>query len=176
MRGATIGRACRAEEGKAMRLVGAIVLAALAAGSANAADGIKAGKWEFSAQVQMPNMPKIPPGVTLPPGVSIGAGGVNMTRTQCIDSAKPMPEDVHQRNEQHGQCKVAKVDSSGGNVRWETNCTQSDGTTIHSEGNAHYAGNTMEANVKTRISGGGGPPKETSQHLVGRYLGPCDAK
>ena len=63
----TIELAKQAGEGKAMKLVGAIALAALSVGAAHAADAIKAGKWEFSAQVQLPNMPKLPPGVTLPP-------------------------------------------------------------------------------------------------------------
>jgi len=159
-----------------MRLVSAIGGIALVIGAAHAADGIKAGKWEFSAQVQMPNMPKLPPGVTLPAGVHIGPGGINVTRTSCVDSATPMPADIHPPNQQHGQCKVAKLDSSGGTVRWETNCTPQGGTLVHSEGVAHYLGDMMEATVKTRISSNGGPANETTQHMTGRYLGPCDGK
>jgi hypothetical protein len=160
-----------------MKLASAMLLAVLAAGSAHAADGIKAGKWEFSAQVQMPNMPKLPPGVQLPPGINIGPGGVNVTRTSCINSATPMPADMHQSNQQHGQCKVAKVDISNGTVRWDSTCTQpNDGTTVHSEGVAHYDGDTMTADVKTIVTSPGGPPNATTQHLTGHYLGPCDAK
>ena len=81
-----------------MKPASAFLLTALAAGSAYAADGIKAGKWEFSAQVQVPNMPKLPPGIQLPPGVNIGAGGVSVTRASCVDSATPMPADMHQSN------------------------------------------------------------------------------
>ncbi len=148
----------------------------LAAGSAYAADGIKAGKWEFSAQVQMPNMPKLPPGVQLPPGINIGPKGVDVTRTSCVDSATPMPADMHQ-SKPNGQCKVAKVDISGGTVRWESTCTQpSDGTTVHSEGVAHYDGEAMSADVKTVVTSPGGPPNVTTQHVTGHYLGPCDAK
>jgi len=61
-----------------MRLANAIAVVALTtctALAAHADDAIRTGKWEFSAQVQVPNMPKLPPGVTLPPGVNIGAGG-----------------------------------------------------------------------------------------------------
>ena len=153
-----------------MKLASVIVLAALAVGSAHAADAIRVGKWEFSAQVQVPNMPK------LPPGVNIGPGGINMTRTSCVDSATPMPADIHPPSQQHGQCKVARLDSSGGTVRWESNCTQPDGSVVHSDGAAHYTGDTMEATVKTRVSGGTGGTSETSQHVTGRYLGPCDGK
>jgi hypothetical protein len=160
-----------------MKLASAIVLTVLAAGSAYADDAIKAGKWEFSAQVQMPNMPKLPPGVQLPPGVNIGSGGVSVTHTSCVDSATPMPADMHQSNQQHGQCKVAKLDSSGGTVRWESTCNASnDGTTVHSEGVAHYAGDTMTADVKTIVTSANGPPNATTQHVTGHYLGPCDAK
>ena len=53
-----------------MRAVSAVLVLALAAGAAFAADGIKPGKWEFAAQVQVPNMPKLPPGVH--PSVEVG--------------------------------------------------------------------------------------------------------
>lgn len=163
-----------------MRAVRVLPLLSLIAGpasiSAYAADGIKAGKWEFSAQVQVPNMPKLPPGVQLPPGVNIGAGGVNVTRTQCVDSSSPVPADMHERNQQHGQCKMAKLDSSGGTVRWETTCTPDDGTVVHSQGTARYTGDNMEAEIKTFVVAKGGAPQESTQHVNGRYLGQCDGK
>jgi hypothetical protein len=160
-----------------MRFASAIVLTAFAMGPAHAADGIKAGKWEFAAQVQLPKMPKLPPGISLPPGVNIGPGGVNVTRTSCVDSATPTPADLRPPNQQHGQCKVSKLDSNGGTVNWETTCTQADnGTVVHSQGVAHYAGDTMEATMKTLVTGSGGSPSETTQHITGRYLGPCDGK
>jgi len=152
------------------------LLAALVAGSAQAADMIKAGKWEFSAQVQVPNMPKLPPGVQLPRGVNIGAGGVNVTRTSCLDSARPVPADMHPPSQQHGQCKVGAVNKNGNTVTWETSCPQSDGSVVHSDGVAHYTGDSMEATMKTRVTGGTGGISESSQHITGRYLGPCDGK
>lgn len=123
----------------------------------------------------MLNMPKLPPGVKLPPGINIGPRGVKVTRTSCIDSATPMPSEMHQTNRQHGLCKIAKLDSSGGTVRWESTSTQaSDGTAVHSEGVAHYTGDT--ANVKTVVNSPGGRPNDTTQHVSGHDLGPCDAK
>lgn len=161
-----------------MRVAGALVLAAfMMMGPAYAADGIKAGKWEFSAEIQVPKMPKLPPGITLPPNINIGPGGINITRTSCVDSATPTPADLRPPSQQHGQCKVVKLDNNGGTVRWETICTQSDnGTVVHSEGVAHYAGDTMEATMKTQISGGSSSPSETTQHITGHYLGTCDGK
>src|SRR5262245_42484059 len=128
-----------------MRFASLVFLAALTAASAQAADVIKAGKWEFSAQVQVPNMPKLPPGVQLPPGVNIGPGGINTTRTTCLDSARPVPADMHPPTQQHGKCSVGAVNKNGNTVTWETSCTQSDGSVMHSDGVAHYTGDTMEA-------------------------------
>lgn len=154
----------------------ALGLAALAAASAHAADAIKAGKWEFSAQVQIPNMPKLPPGVQLPPGINIGRGEIRVTKTSCIDSATPMPAEIRPPSQHHGQCKVANVTVNGGTVTWQTDCTEADGSAIHSEGVAHYTGDAMDATMKTRVSGGNAGPSETTQHITGRYLGACDAK
>ena len=82
---------------------------------------------------------------------------------------------MHQTNRQHGLYKIAKLDSSGGTVRWESTCTQaSDGTAVHSAGVAHYTGDT--ADVKTVVNRPGGGPNDTTQHVSGHYLGPCDAK
>ena len=159
-----------------MKLLSVVALALATAGSAKAADAIKAGKWEFSAQVQMPNMPKLPPGVQLPPGINIGPGGINVTRTSCVNTATPMPADIRAPSQQHGQCKVGSVHTDGGTVTWETACTQSDGSTVHSDGVAHYTGDTMEATMKTRVTGGPAGTSETTQHVTGHYLGACDAK
>jgi hypothetical protein len=123
-----------------MRFVSAVFLTLLTTGTAQAADMIKAGKWEFSAQVQVPNMPKHPP------------------------------------TQQHGKCNVGAVNKNGNTVTWETSCPQSDGSVVHSDGVAHYTGDTMEATIKTRVTGGTGGISETSQHITGRYLGACDAK
>ena len=159
-----------------MKLASAVLLAMAAAAAAHAADAVKAGKWEFSAQVRLPSAPKLPPSVQLPPGVNIGPNGIDVTRIACIDSAKPVPADMHPPNQQHGQCKVGAVNSKDGTVTWETSCAQSDGSVVHADGVAHYTGDTMEATIKTRSTGGTGGTSETSQHITGRYLGACDAK
>src|SRR5580700_6768232 len=62
---------------------------------ADAADPIKAGKWEYTVTAQMPNMPQLPPGVKLPPNVQIGAGpggGMTVTHTSCVASGDPTAE------------------------------------------------------------------------------------
>ena len=108
-------------------------------------------------------MPKPPPGVKWSPGINIGPGAVNVTRAFCVDSATAMPGRHVPTNQPHGQCRVAKFDSSGGTVRWESTCTQaSDATAVHSEGVAHYTGDTMTADVKTVVNSPGGAPYDTT--------------
>jgi Protein of unknown function (DUF3617) len=158
-----------------MKFASALLAVAVAAGAAHGAEAIRAGKWEISAQVQLPNIPKLPPGITLPPGISMGAGGVNVTRTTCLTESKPVPDDIRPPHEQKGDCKVEKLDKQAGTVNWETTCKTPDAT-VHSKGTAHYAGDKMEATIKTIVSNAGGRPNESSQHMTGRYLGPCDAK
>lgn len=115
------------------------------------------------------------PKLKLPRGINIGPRGVKVTSTSCVDPATPMPSDMHQTNQRHGRCKIAKLDRSGGTVRWESTCTQaSDGTAVHSEGVAHYTGDA--ADVKTVVNSPDCRPNDTTQHVSGHYLGPCDAK
>ncbi|HTZ36951.1 MAG TPA: DUF3617 family protein [Stellaceae bacterium] len=159
-----------------MRTAWVVPAVLLTLGVAQAADAIRPGKWEFAAQVELPNLPKLPPGITLPPGIKLGAGGIDVTRTSCISQGTAIPAEIKPPGEQHGQCKVTTLENNGGTVRWATDCTQPDSQTVHAEGVAHYAGNTMEATLKTRVSGGKAPPSETTQHITGRYLGPCDGK
>jgi len=161
-----------------MRLAGSLLAAALAVGavaSAHAADAIRPGKWEFAAQVQVPNLPKLPPGVTLPPGINVGPGGINVTRTACVTQATPVPPDLRPPAEQHGQCKIDKLERNAGTVRWVTSCATPQGT-AHSEGTAHYTGDKMEATLMIRSVDSGGHVQESSQHITGRYLGTCDAR
>jgi len=159
------------------RAIGAMLIAAffLTIGeAAQAADAIKAGNWEFTMVMQVPNLPKLPPGVALP-GIQIGPGGINVVHTSCVTSSQPMPADLRPPNQQHGQCKIEKIERAGGTVKWSTTCATPQGT-IHSDGVAHYSGDTMEATFATHTSGGNGQPTDSSQHITGRYLGPCDAK
>ncbi len=144
-----------------------IVLSLLlgAAGAAQAADEIRPGKWEFTTQTQMPNMPpmpQMPPGMSLPPGMSMGAGGaMTMTHTSCVESSKPVPD-----NPGH-DCKIDKMERNGGTVTWAMTCKSPEGP-VKSDGVAHYNGDKMDATIATRMSG-----QTVSQRITGRHVGPC---
>ena len=161
-------------EGKAMRLLRAIALALLAAGSARADDPIKAGKWEYTALVQMPNMPKLPPGVQLPPNLQMGPNGMKVTNTRCITPDEAAPDA--RPPSQNSKCTRDKWERDGGTVHWAMTCVSQHGP-VHSEGVGHYHGDTMEADVTTQSPPpNGGSPQTMTTHVTGHYLGACDAK
>jgi hypothetical protein len=148
------------------RTAGGILLTAVLASAGSvalrAADEIKAGKWEFTTQMQLPGA------VQSPPGVQASAGGsAPMTRISCIDAANPIPAEA--------QCKLDQVDRRGGAVTWAMTCNTPRGP-ILSAGSARYAGDTMEATLTARVPGPTGQPVDTPGRISGRFLGPCDAK
>jgi hypothetical protein len=139
-----------------------IALASAISVAPRAADEIKAGKWEFTTQMQLPGAAQSPPGVQASAG-----GNAPMTRTACIDAANPIPAE--------GQCKLDRVDRHGGVVTWAMTCNSPRGP-ILSAGSGRYADDTMEATLTARVPGPNGQPVDTPGRISGRYVGPCDAK
>jgi len=145
-----------------------------------AADMMRPGKWEYTVTTQMPNMPQmpqLPPGVRLPPNVQMhaGGGGMTATHTKCVTSTDPAAELSKPQGPgaAESRCNVEKMNRSSGTVSWFATCTTPDGTS-RSEGTARYSADRMEADTKTRTTHGNGPPMEVTNHVTGRYLGPCD--
>ena len=138
-----------------------VILASASSVPSRAADEIKAGKWQFTTQMQLP-------GATQPPGVQAAAGGnAPMTRTACIDAANPIPAEA--------QCTLDRVDRHGSVVTWAMTCNSPRGP-ILSAGSGRYAGDTMEATLTARVPGPNGQPVDTPGRITGHYLAPCDAK
>lgn len=139
-----------------------IVLANVMSVAPRAADEIKAGKWEFTTQMQLPGATQPPPGAQASAG-----GNAPMTRTSCIDAANPIPAEA--------QCKLDRVDRHGSAVTWAMTCNSPRGPIV-SAGSGRYAGDTMEATLTARVPGPNGQPVDTPGHITGRYLAPCDTK
>src|ERR1051325_2832761 len=99
------------------------------------------------------------------------------TRTPSLPSSDPTAELAKPQgpNAAASQCKVEQMNRSGSTVSWVTTCPTADGTT-RSEGTAHYSGDHMEADTKTQTTHRNGPPMEVTNHVTGRYLGPCDSR
>ena len=160
-----------------MKIVGGMLFATAFAVilPAGAADGIRPGKWEYTVTTQMPQLPA---GVQLPSNVQMPAGGgMTATHTNCVTSSDPAAELAKPYGPAAAQsrCNVEKVDRSGGTVSWATACTTPDAVS-RSEGAARYTGDRLEANTRSRTTRQNGAPLEVSNHIVGRYLGPCDGR
>src|SRR5882672_7276078 len=142
-------------------------------------DAIKPGKWEYTVTSQMPNMPKLPPGVQLPPNVQIqrGAGGMTVKNTRCVTSADPTAELSKPQgpNAANRKCKLETMERNGGSIHWVNTCA-SPRATVQMEGTVRYAGDMMEGDFKSRVNTQNGKTAERTSHIVGRYLGPCDGK
>jgi hypothetical protein len=139
-----------------------LALASIMSAAPRAADEIKAGKWQFTTEMQLPGAAQSPPGVQASAG-----GNAPMTRTACIDAANPIPAEA--------QCTLDRVDRQGSVVTWAMTCNTPRGP-ILSAGSGRYAGDTMEATLTARVPGPNGQPVDTPGRISGRYLAPCDAK
>ena len=114
------------------------LLAGVMPGVALAASDIKAGKWQFTTEMQLPAMSQ-PSGVQAPRG-----NNQPMTRTACIDPAHPIPAEQ--------QCTLDNVKRRGDSVTWAM-IYSSLQSPVHSTGSGHYAGDTMEARLTAQVPG-----------------------
>ena len=144
------------------RILLTITLVGAGSVPSRAADEIKAGKWQFTTEMQVPGAAQSPPGVQ-------PAAGSNapMVRTACIDAANPIPAEA--------QCKLDRVDRHGSVVTWAMTCNSPRGP-ILSAGSGRYTGDAMEATLTARVPSPAGQPLDTPGRISGRYLGPCDVK
>jgi hypothetical protein len=158
------------------RLLFGIAAAVIAAGTAFAADDtLKPGKWEFVTDIHGPKPPQLPPGQKLPPGVQIRPdGSMNVTQSVCVSAKNPIPVGPPKPPSGPGQpnCKIDKMERTGGDVNWAMTCSGKQGTT-QAEGDAHYRGDTMEASVKTHTTAANGQQIDDTRHVAGRFLGAC---
>ena len=157
---------------------GIAAVAMLASGIALAAeDTLKPGRWQFTTEIRGPKPPSLPAGAKLPPGVQMRPdGSMTMTNTVCVNAQNPMPVGPPPNPPQGGpgqpNCKLDRMERSGGDARWAMSCTGPQGTT-HAEGEAHYRGDTMQASLQSRITAPNQPPADVTQRTTGRYLGAC---
>jgi hypothetical protein len=147
---------------------------------AAAADSIRPGKWEYTVTTQMPGGAQLPPGVQLPANVQLpagGAGGMSATHTSCVTSGDPAAElsKPYGPAAAQSRCSVERMNRGAGTLTWATSCTTPDGTS-RSEGAARFNADRIEADTKTRTTRQNGAALEVTNHIVGRYLGPCNGR
>lgn len=157
-----------------MRNLIALGVVVLLVGAARAEEGPRLGKWEYTAEMEipgMPAMPQLPPGVQLPPGMKMpqmGPGGIKTTFTRCLTEEDLVPNN--DRGQEH--CTVTKMERSGNKVNWSATCETPNGTAT-GQGTATYSGDSMEATMTVKGSSPETGPFEMKQKTHGRYLGPC---
>jgi hypothetical protein len=143
------------------------LMTGMVATTSQAADEIRAGKWQFTTEM------RTPAGIQPAPGGQPQSGGsTRMTHAACITPANPIPASA----EGNIQCKVDKEQHHGGTVSWTMTCTPPQGRPVHSDGVAHYTGNAMEATFTTHLTTPDGHAIDNPGRITGAYLGTCDAK
>jgi hypothetical protein len=141
----------------------ALVLAAAGAAQAGAADAITPGRWEFTAQLQAAAPAA---GGQTPAAAKARGGGAKATYTSCIAADRAVPTELGP------QCKIDSSKRHGGRLTWSMTCTNPQNS-VHSDGEAQYHGDAMEATMTSHLPGADGTTTDMSQHITGRYLGPC---
>lgn len=153
--------------GAGRAILAAALLTGTAAASAQTADAIRAGRWEFTTEMRMPAGMPPAPGAQLQPG-----GATKMTRLACITPANPIPTTT----EGNVQCRIDREQHSGGTVNWAMTCTPPQGIPVRTDGVAHYTGNTMEATFTTHLTAPNGQAVDNPGRITGRYQGPCETR
>jgi hypothetical protein len=131
--------------------------------SRRAAGGIKPGRWEFTARLETPTTRPASMAGSVSAAQPAG-GGMQTTYTTCIQADNAVPADLGP------QCRLERHDRRGSRISWSMSCSN---TGVRSDGRAQYRGDTMQAAVVSHIPGASGRVTDMTQHLTGRYLGPC---
>ncbi|HUO06104.1 MAG TPA: DUF3617 family protein [Candidatus Binataceae bacterium] len=145
----------------------AVMFAAGTIASGASAEDLKAGRWEFTAQVTSLVNHLAPREITPPSGVGLDGGGAGGTHILCITPQRmiPQPASTH-------HCTFDRFEHTGGTVIWATTCTTADSQTKIS-GKAVYNGTKMAGTMVIHGSGKGGYSLDMTQRITGKYLGPC---
>lgn len=140
-----------------------------ATGAQDGADdsAIKAGEWEFAAQLEAAALPM--PGTASMPGTGAAAGGgMKSTYAICVAADKAVPSAFV------AGCKLDAVHRDGGRITWSMTCTNRQNA-VRSDGVAQYNGDTMSATMLSHLPSAkaGGKTTEVAQRITGHYLRPC---
>ena len=149
------------------------VLVSAMVGVVDAADTIREGKWEFVSEMQMegmPQMPVLPQGMSLPPGISVSTRGNTMSSTvvKCITKDDLVPASDQKID---NKCKMIKMERKGNTVIWNTVCNDG-GMKMTVDGVATYTGEVMESKMTMNAQGQGQSMKQMVK-TRGKYLGVC---
>ena len=132
---------------------------------------IKPGEWQFSAQLQT-QAAALPPARPQSTAEPMPTGALKSTYRSCIAADKAVPAAFGPG------CTLDGVQRDGARLTWSMTCTNRQ-SAVRSDGTAQYRGDTMEGTMVSHLpvspAAAGGKAKATdlTQHISGRYLGPC---
>ncbi len=135
-------------------VVGALVIGATALG---AQSPMRAGRWEITMQMQMPNMP-----VQMP----------ETKTTQCVtpeqlkDPANALPRGPQAGRGASQDCKVSDYKVSGNTVTWRMACSTPQPMT--STGEMTFVDDSYTGTMKMNM-----PQGDMSMKLTGKRVGDC---
>jgi hypothetical protein len=116
------------------------------------ASPMKAGKWQITIQMDMPNMPmKMPP----------------MTMTRCVTQAeadKPEPPKAKKDDD----CAISDYKLTGNTATWKVECKKQNMT---GTGQMTFSADSYEGVNQFKMN-----DVEMTQKFTGKYLGACDEK
>lgn len=139
----------------ALCVVSLLIASLAACGGGQSGPNMKEGLWEITIKMDMPCMP-----VQMPP----------QTYRQCLSQKEMIPK----AQEQPGQtnCREVKREVKGDTVSWVIECKAEEGTVINT-GTMTYRGDMLDGVVKVRVPDGRKGAMEMTQHMNGRWVGPC---
>ena len=123
----------------------------------------KAGNYEYKMQMDMSQMPGLPPGM----------GQQTFTMQHCLTQ-----EDIDRgtmnknRDGSTSDCKITNMSQSGSSASYTTTCTKPRAMTADVKINFVSDGFHMDMKMNMESPKGGGPMTMT-QHMDARYLGAC---
>jgi hypothetical protein len=113
----------------------------------------KAGKWESTMQMEMPNMPmKMPP----------------QTFTTCVtkEQAENAENLIPKSGDKRGGCTYTDVKVEGSTLSWKIVCEKSGMT---GSGSITYHGDTYEGSMQMKMR-----DQDVTGKMTGKFLGACD--
>ena len=147
------------------RLMLAFVVVCVAALPTLAQGPRRDGKWEVKTEMEMPNMPNMPAGMSMPA----------FTSTQCItpaeanDPSKQIPQGGRGRGPNPDKCKMSDYKVEGNKVTWSMKCDPPDEMT--GTGEFTYGVDSYTGIMKMNRGG-----QTMTMKYTGKRLGDCDKK
>jgi Protein of unknown function (DUF3617) len=144
----------------------AVIVACSAAVFAQGPGPRRDGNWDVTIEMQMPNMPNMPQGMTIPPIKTTQC----ITKEQAADPSKAMPTPPQRGGGPAPDCKVSDYKTVGNKVTWSMSCTGA--AAASGTGEFVYTDDAYTGQMVMNVERGGQPMAMTMKY-TGKRLGDC---